>query len=118
MKTYFAWTSHRVQLLSKLIRVLSGNIDNWDAFSSQDGNINYFSDIDKSASKSPEFQHGCGAIPALHRIDKTFEALRAHKQELESLKESLEMDFDKVRRSAIHSRQDIFWKSLINCFLA
>jgi hypothetical protein len=40
MKTYFAWTSHRVQLLSKLIRVLSGNIDEWDAFSSQDGNIN------------------------------------------------------------------------------
>jgi hypothetical protein len=98
MKTFFAWTSHRVQLLSKLIGVLSRNIDKWDTFSSQDGNINYFSDIDKSAGKSPEFQHGCGAVPSLHRIDKTFQAFKAHKQELESLKESLVIDFDEVRR--------------------
>jgi hypothetical protein len=118
MKTYFNWTSHRVQLLSKLIWVLSGNIDKWDIFSSQDGNINYFSDIDKSTSKSPEFQHGYGAVPLLHRIDKTFEALKAHKQELESLKESLAIDFDKVRRSTIHSCRDIFWKCLIDWFLA
>jgi hypothetical protein len=97
-----------VQLLSKLIWVLSGNIEKWVAFSSQDGNINYFLDIDKSATKSPEFQHGCGAVPSLHRIDKIFEALKAHKQELESLKESLVIDFDKVRRSTIYSRQDIF----------
>jgi hypothetical protein len=118
MKTYFAWTSHRVQLLNKLIWVISENIRKWDAFSSQEGNINYFLDIDKSANKSPEFRHGCDALPSLHRIDKIFEVLKAHKQELESLKESLDIDFDKVRRSIIHSRQDIFWKSLINWFLA
>jgi hypothetical protein len=97
MKISFDWTLQRMQLLSELIVVLSGNIDQWNAFSSPDSEINYFSDIDKFPSNSPEFKHGCYAGPTLRRINKTFERFETHRQKLESLKESLSTDFEAVR---------------------
>jgi hypothetical protein len=86
-----------MRLLNELIKVLSGNINKWTAFSSPDRDINYFSDIDRSPSNSPEFKHGCRAGPLLRHIDETFEKLEAHREKLGSLKDSLARDFEAVR---------------------
>ena len=98
MKICFDWTRQRIELLSDLIVCLSGNIDQWDEFSFQDSGINYFSDIDKSSSNSPEFMHGCYAGPSLRRINRIFKKFETHRQKLESLKESLSTDFEAVRK--------------------
>jgi len=98
MKTSSDWALQRMQLLSELVVVLSGNIDKWDAFSSPDSDINYFSDIDKFSSNSPDFKHGCCAGPSLRRINQIFKKFEIHRKKLESLKESLSTDFEAVRK--------------------
>jgi hypothetical protein len=114
MKTSCDWTRQRIQLLTELIDVLSGNIDQWDAFSSRDSDINYFSDIDKFSSNSSEFKQGCCAGPSLRRINKTFKKFETHRQKLDSLKESLSTDFEAVRKRSADSHRDYDLGSLAN----
>jgi hypothetical protein len=114
MKTSFDWTLQKMQLLSELIVVLSGYIDQWDAFSSRDSEINYFTDIDKFPNNSPEFKHGCYAGPTLQRINKTFKKFETHRQKLGSLKESLSTDFEAVREKSADSHKDYALGSLAN----
>lgn len=97
MKIVFDWTLKRIELLSELIVLLSESIEQWNEFSSRDSGINYFSDIDKSSSNSPEFRHGYHAGPPLRRINRTFKKFETHRQRLEALKEDLSTDFEGVR---------------------
>jgi hypothetical protein len=87
-----------MQILGKLINVLSGTLKQWNAFISPDGgDIDYFSDLQRPIpSKSPESQDNCHAGRSLRAINKTFGNLQNLLQKLELLREDLSRDFETV----------------------
>ncbi|KIN05269.1 hypothetical protein OIDMADRAFT_51083 [Oidiodendron maius Zn] len=98
MKSSFHWTWQRVELLSEFIDLLSGTLKQWNAFiSAEGGDINYFSDLHKFPSNSPECRHNCHAIQSLSAIKKTFERLQNRLQRLELLRDSLSRDFEALK---------------------
>jgi hypothetical protein len=97
MKASFNWTLLRMDLLTKLLCVLSGTIDEWDTFISSHGDVGYFSDLDEFASNSPEFRRPDHAGQSLRSIKEAFERLKNHRRALVSLRESLSRDFSTVR---------------------
>lgn len=97
MKTSFNWTLLRMDLLTELLGVLSGTVDEWNTFISSHGNVGYFSDLDEFASNSPKFRHPDHAGQSLRSIKEAFERLENHQQSLISLTESLSRDFMTVR---------------------
>ena len=99
MQKAFDWTFQRIDLLSELIDVLSGTIDEWNTFISLNGDVGYFSDLDEfpRSTNSDEFRElGCPGS-SLRNIKQTFEKLKTYRQRLESLTESLSRNFEAVR---------------------
>jgi hypothetical protein len=88
-----------MDLLSELIDVLSGTIDEWNTFISLNGDIGYFSDLDEfPRSTNPhDFRELNYPGWSLRNIKQTFEKLKTHRQRLESLTESLSRNFEAVR---------------------
>ncbi|KAE9373616.1 hypothetical protein N431DRAFT_504241 [Stipitochalara longipes BDJ] len=94
IKRSFHWTQERMRLLGKLINVLSGSIQQWRAFKSQDGDIEYFSDLQHPIeSRYPEFEDNCHVGRSLRAINKTFANLECLLQKLELLRTDLKNDF-------------------------
>jgi hypothetical protein len=99
MQRAFDWTFQRMDLLSELVDVLSGTIDEWNTFISPNGDVGYFSDLVDfpRSTNSREFRElGCPSS-SLRNIKETFEKLKTHRQRLESLTESLSRNFEPVR---------------------
>jgi len=94
MKASFDWIRLRMDLLTELLGLLSGTIDKWNTFISQDGDVGYFSDLDEFPSNSLELAHS-GQL--LRSIKQDFERLENYQQGLLLLKESLSSDFRTVR---------------------
>jgi hypothetical protein len=94
MNASFQWTRRRMDLVTKLLGVLSGIIHEWDIFLSPDGDWGYFRDLDRLPSNSPEFR---AAGQSLRSIKRAFMRLENNRQGLLSLKESLSSDFSTVR---------------------
>jgi hypothetical protein len=97
MKASFDCTHQRIMLLNKLLCVLSGIICEWNSFISPNGDVSYFSDLDKSPSNSLEFPQPDHAGQSLRSIKKTFDKLEKERQRLIFLKEELSKDFETVR---------------------
>jgi hypothetical protein len=87
-----------MDLLTKLIHVLSGTISQWDEFISSDGDIGYLRDLDKITSASSESHH---AIQSLRAINETFKRLEDSLKRLLSLEASLDRDFSTVRKNLL-----------------
>jgi hypothetical protein len=87
-----------MDLLTKLIDVLSGTIGQWDVFISCDGDIGYLRDLDKITSASSESPH---AIRSLRTINETFKRLEDNLKRLLSLEGSLDRDFSTVRKNLL-----------------
>jgi hypothetical protein len=87
-----------MDLLSELVDVLSGTIDEWNTFISGNGDVGYFSDLDEfPRSANSQFRElGCPGS-SLRHIKQTFEKLQTHRRRLESLIESLRRNFETVR---------------------
>jgi hypothetical protein len=96
MNTSFDWTSQRMELVDKLLVVLSGTIREWNTFISSDGDVGYFSDLDEYPRSSPEFCQSGHAGQSLRSIKQAFGRLENDLERLISLKESLTRDFTKV----------------------
>jgi hypothetical protein len=99
MQRAFDWTFQRMDLLSELIDVLSGIIDEWNTFISLNGDVGYFSDLDEFPRSTNSYgfrELGCPGS-SLRNIKQIFEKLKTHRQRLESLTESLGRDFEAVR---------------------
>jgi hypothetical protein len=89
-----------MDLLSELVDVLSGTIDEWNTFISLNGDVGYFSDLDEfpRSTNSHEFRElGCPGS-SLRHVKQTFEKLQTHRRRLELLTESLRRNFEAVRR--------------------
>ncbi len=97
MNTSFDWTRRRRDLLNKLLVVLSGTLREWETFISSDGDVGYFSDLDKFATHSPEFHQSGHAVQSLRTIKQAFERLENARQRLSYLKESFSSDLSTVR---------------------
>ena len=100
MQRAFDWTLQRMDLLSELIDVLSGTMDEWNTFISLNGDIGYFSDLDEfpSSANSHEIRElGCPGS-SLRNIKQSFEKLKTYRQRLESLTQSLSRNFEAVRQ--------------------
>jgi hypothetical protein len=78
-----------MELLSELHGVLSETFEEWNTFISPDGDVGYFSDLDKFPANSPEFRHAAHAGRSLRSIKEAFERLRNLQQKLVSLIDSL-----------------------------
>ena len=91
----FQWTLQRMELLAKLIDVLSGTIGQWDVFISCDGDVGYLRDLDETTSAPPESHHG---IQSLRSINETFKKVEDNLNRLLSLERSLDRDFSTVRK--------------------
>lgn len=90
-----------MQQLGTFINVLSGTLNQWNAFASPDGgDIDYFSDLQHPFPiKSPESQDNCAAGRSLRAIKKTFGNLQNLLQKLELLRDDLSRDFETVSGS-------------------
>jgi hypothetical protein len=99
MKISFHWTRQRIDLLAKLLRVLSGTIREWNTFISLDGGLGYFSDLEKPPSNSLEIPHPDHAGQSLRSIKQTFDKLENKKQRLISFQEKLSSGLEMVRWS-------------------
>ncbi|KAE9366797.1 hypothetical protein N431DRAFT_417671 [Stipitochalara longipes BDJ] len=97
MSTAFHWTRQRMDLVTKLLCMLSGTIHEWHAFISPDGDVGYFSDLDVFPSNSQEFRRYEHAGQSLRSIKQTFGKLEKDQQKLVSLKESLARDFSMLK---------------------
>ena len=99
IKRSFNWNIDRMQLLGKLLNVLSGVLQQWNAFVSPNGgDIEYLSDLQGTlSSKSSEFRDNNGhAGRSIRAIQKTFRSLEHHRQKLEFLKDDLSTDYKTV----------------------
>lgn len=96
MQVSFDWTRQRRDLLTKLIGVLSGLIQEWNTFISLDGDVGYLSDLDESPD-SPGFRRPDHAGQSLRSIKYAFGRLENDRQTLELLKEALSSDLSTVR---------------------
>ena len=88
-----------MQLLGKLLNVLSGLLQQWNAFVSPNGgDIEYLSDLQSTLpNKSSEFRDNNGhAGRSLRAIQKTFGSLQYHLQKLELLRDDLSRDYKTV----------------------
>jgi hypothetical protein len=87
-----------MQLLGKLINVLSGLLQQWNAFVAPNGgDIDYLSDLQHTLpSKSSEFQDNGHAGRSLRAIQKTFGSLQYHLKKLELLRDNLSRDYRTV----------------------
>lgn len=90
----FHWTLQRMDLLTKLIDVLSGTVSQWDVFISCDGDVGYLRDLDDITSAPPESYHAVQSLPS---INETFKRLEDTLKSLFSLERSLDRDFSTVR---------------------
>jgi len=73
------WTRQIVELLNQLQDVLSETVKAWERFNSENGDIDYFSDIDFSENR-------CRG--SLSKIKETFEVLESHQRTLQKLSKS------------------------------
>ncbi|PSS22711.1 hypothetical protein M430DRAFT_16661 [Amorphotheca resinae ATCC 22711] len=78
IKKTFDWTQQIIELLSRVLGVLSGDIKCWERFKSPNGDIGYFSDIDSS----PDASHRRRTRLSLRAINETFETLEGLQQKL------------------------------------
>jgi hypothetical protein len=88
-----------MELLTKLLGVLSGTIQEWNTFISMDGDVAYFSEIstlDDFESNSLEIHHSDRAGQSLRSIKEAFDRLENDRQRLILLSESLYSDFSTV----------------------
>ena len=87
-----------MKLLGKLINVLLGNIQQWEAFISPNGgDIDYFSDLrHPNESKSFGVEDNAHVSRSLRAIKKTFGNLQGLHQKLELLRTDLNNDFKTV----------------------
>jgi hypothetical protein len=87
-----------MQQLGTFINVLSGTLNQWNAFVSLGGgDIDYFSDLQHPLpSKFPESPENCAAGRSLCAIKKTFGNLQNLLQKLELLRDDLSRDFKTV----------------------
>jgi hypothetical protein len=90
MSNSFHWTRRRMDLLTKLVCVLSGTLCEWNTFISSNGDIGYFSDLDELPSGAPKWDY---TSRWLRNIKQAFEKLENDRQRLITLKESLSSDF-------------------------
>jgi hypothetical protein len=90
-----------MQQLGTFINVLSGTLNQWNAFVSPDGgDIDYFSDLQHPLpSKSPESPENCAAGRSFRAIKKTFGNLQNLLQKIELLRDDLSRDFKTVSGS-------------------
>jgi hypothetical protein len=101
MQRALDWTFQRMDLLSELIDVLSGTMDEWNTFISLDGDIEYFSDLGDFPRSTDSYETrelGCPGS-SLRNIKQSFEKLKTYRQRLESLAQSPSRNFEAVRRS-------------------
>lgn len=96
MNKSFHWTNQRMHLVTKLLGVLSGILQEWNTFISSGGDIGYLSDLATIPTNSPEFRHPDHAGQSLRSIKQQFEKLEYDRQKLVSLKESFSSDFSTV----------------------
>jgi hypothetical protein len=81
-----------MDLVTKLLCVLSGTIHEWNNFILPDGAVGYFADLDEFPSNTRHSAPG----RSLRSIKQTFGELENDRQKLISLKESLARDFSMV----------------------
>jgi hypothetical protein len=77
----FDWTRQTKELLSRLQHILSETLKFWERFNSQNGDIDFFSDMDSS-------QDRCNL--SLGTINETFETLESLQRTLDCLIRSCE----------------------------
>jgi hypothetical protein len=94
IKRSFNWAIARMQLLGMLINVLSGLLQQWNAFVSPNGgDIEYLSDLQHLfQNESSESQDNGHAGRSLRAIKKTFGNLQDQLQRLELLRDELSTD--------------------------
>lgn len=99
MNIAFHWTRGRMDLITKLLGVLSGTLHEWNTFNSPGGDVDYLSDIGEVPNNLPQLHHLDRAGQSLRTIKKAFGKLENDRQRLISLKESLSSDFSTVRHT-------------------
>lgn len=104
MTTSFHWIRQRMELLAKLVSVLSGTIHEWNTFISSDGDIGYLSGLEKCPANSAELRHLYHAGQSFRSIKHAFRELENDRQRLISLKKSSSIDFSTVSLSAAFHR--------------
>ncbi|KAH8793854.1 hypothetical protein F5882DRAFT_398617 [Hyaloscypha sp. PMI_1271] len=92
MNASFNRTRQRMDLLAKLLYVLSGSICEWDTFISPDGGLGYFSDLNRFPINSLEFPHPDHPSHSLRSIKQTFRKLGNESQRLIALEKKLSSD--------------------------
>ena len=111
----FHWTLQRMDLMTKLIDVLSVTISQWDVFMSCDGDFGYLRDLDEITSAPPESQY---AVQSLRSINETFKRLEDNLKHLLSLERSLKRDFSTVRKILLFPSLFPCWEASLTDFLA
>jgi hypothetical protein len=86
-----------MNLLTKLLCVLTPTVREWDTFLLPDGDVGYFSDLDEFPSDSYGSRPSVAPGQSLRVIKQTFEQLENERQKLAALKDSLARDFSMVR---------------------
>ena len=89
-----------MQQLNEFHRVLSGVLRKWETFSSEGGDLGYFSDLDKFPTNSPQFREAAHAGRSLRSIKRAFDELLGLEQDLVLLKQSL-IEFSRGVRHGI-----------------
>lgn len=88
-----------MRVLNQLLDVLSQSIKVWDTFSSPNGDIGYFSDVDTSTGKLHS-----NILVSLRGIKETIDALETLKDKLELLEKGCCKFAEAVSPEVLHKR--------------